>query len=362
MNGLQSGYLSDLREIESYHLQVELSEDADIYQVQDRIRQFSSVESAVRFLDTNALIEYRNDQYYPVLLRGIENTAFSTDTGFIEHLNILEEPTRLDPQEILISEYMSRIFRAPIDSEISITLMGVGKIVKHVPLTFSNTVSSIFSSNFSEINTQMIFINEETLSKVLPNQQPSIGIKASLNSISKLQDDLLELEGVKSVTDWKQANYGLYSALMLEKYGMMVLLSLIFLVVIMNSKASFEKYVFHKKDEIALLRSLGSSTSEIYGIFLVQGFVLSLIGIFFGTIFGLLCTNHINEIIILIEQVASFLLQKNITIFIQELPIVLYRKELVILAVIVLIIFLLSIYSAIRVLIRKPPLEIMRYE
>ncbi len=362
MNGLQSGYLSDLREIKSYHLQVELEDAADVYTVQKEIKDLETVLVAVRFIDTHALIEYRDDQYYPVLLRGIENTAYTTDLGFLEHLNILDLLERLDEQEILISEYMSRVFRAPIDSELSVTLMGVGKVVKHVPLTFNNSVTARFSSDFPEINTQMIFINETTLRKVLPNQQPSIGIKTTETDLSSLQEEIADITGVKKVITWKEANSGLYSALMLEKYGMMLLLSLIFLVVIMNAKASFEKYVFHKKDEIALLRSLGSSKGEIYSIFLLQGFAIAIVGILVGTILGFLCTNNINEILVFIEKAASFILQKNTMFFIQELPVALYWHELFVLAALVLCIFLLSIFLAIHELIRKPPLEIMRYE
>ncbi len=362
MNGLQSGYLEDIREIQSYHVQAELADGAQPEAVQEDILAIPGVTSAVRYVDTHALVEYRNGQYYPILLRGLEAAALYEDPGFLSHLGLLGEADLLRDRELLISDYLSRVFRTPEGSELQLTVMGTGQVVRHVPLTFSTTVASRFSSGFPEVNYQMVFVAEETVGTILPEQQPSIGIKASSGDVDALKQQVLSIPGVADASTWKEANYGFYSALMLEKYGMMILLSLIFLVVIMNAKSSFEKYVFHKKDDIALLRSVGASKGVIYLVFLIQGAAISCAGLLLGALAGTLSALNISGIIGAVQKLLSLLTGREISFFIQDLPVALYPRELLLLALIVLLLFLLNIFTAIRSLINKPPLEIMRYE
>jgi lipoprotein-releasing system permease protein len=149
---------------------------------------------------------------------------------------------------------------------------------------------------------------------------------------------------------------------MLEKYGMMILLSLIFLVVIINSKVSFEKYVFFKKEEIGILRSLGASRGAVSLIFQLQAFFITLGGTALGIGLGILTASYINEIILAVQRVINTLFSTQLTFLPYRLPVVIHISEILILAVIVLVFSSLNIYLAVRSMVHKDPLEILRYE
>jgi lipoprotein-releasing system permease protein len=149
---------------------------------------------------------------------------------------------------------------------------------------------------------------------------------------------------------------------MLEKFGMMILLSLIFLVVIINSKVSFEKYVFFKKEEIGILRSLGASRSAVSLIFQLQAFFITFAGTAIGIGLGLLTAAYINEIILAVQHMLNSLFSTQFMFLPYRLPVVIHITEILILAVIVLAFSSLNIYLAVRSMVAKDPLEILRYE
>jgi len=363
MNGLQIGYIDDIVEIASFHAQVKLSDDADEEQVLREIRLMESVASAVRFNETNALLEYKNGQYYPCRVRGVEDSIFTMDKGFLEHTSLLgHHITSLHDRDIIVSESLMNSLSAVPGHTIHMMLMGVGKVVKHVPFRFDTTIIDTYKSGFPDIDSNLIFTSLDTLQKLLPNQQPLIGVKFLDKSMIDRSRRIAEIDGVEQVTTWKEANQSFYSALMLEKYSMLLLLCLIFLVVIMNAKSSFEKYVFYKKDDIGILRSLGASRGAVYSIFLIQGVLIVLCGILLGSSLGYLTAYHVNGIIHVVERLCEFLLKRKVTLLLYEFPVIIQMKEVLVVSISILVISMINIIFAIKTLVKKSPLEIMWYE
>lgn len=87
-----------------------------------------------------------------------------------------------------------------------------------------------------------------------------------------LRKELAEL----SVTSWKDDYPALVSALKLERYAMIFLLSLITLVASMNLLSLIFMVTAYKKTDCALLLSLGVSKKELMAIFMVFSSIISL--------------------------------------------------------------------------------------
>ncbi|MCF7940465.1 MAG: ABC transporter permease [Spirochaetia bacterium] len=364
MNGLQSGYLEDLIEIQSFHLQISVDDQTDPLAIRSAVLSHPGVSSAVQYLDTNALLEYGDRQYYPCILRGVEDDIFTTDEGFLEHTSLDDGSiTRLGVRELIVSDHMRQMLYAIPGSTMNMMLMGVGKVVPHVPITFESSIAGIYRSDFPDIDSGFIFTSLETLKLLLPQQRPLLGIKLTdLDTLETTAEDLALITGVETVTTWKEANESFYAALMIEKYGMMLLLSLIFLVVIMNAKTSFEKYVFHKKDDIGILRSLGASRGEVYTIFLLQGSLIVLTGILLGSLLGYLTAYHINEIIRAGERLLNFLFDRRMVFLTYTFPVVIEIREMFAVGIAILLLSITNMYFAVATLVKKSPLEILWYE
>ena len=90
-----------------------------------------------------------------------------------------------------------------------------------------------------------------------------------------------------TVKGWWEDNVNFFAALELEKASLFIVLMLIVLIAAINIISSLLMTVMNRRSEIALLLSLGATTSEIKKVFLYLGIVIGLSGILAGIVFGM---------------------------------------------------------------------------
>ncbi|MEO6238088.1 MAG: FtsX-like permease family protein, partial [Vicinamibacterales bacterium] len=86
--------------------------------------------------------------------------------------------------------------------------------------------------------------------------------------------------------DWAEMNKSLFSALWLEKMAISITIGLIMTVAAVNIVASLVLLVMEKSRDIAILKTMGTSTASIRRIFMLQGLIIGLAGTAAGTIAG----------------------------------------------------------------------------
>ena len=86
--------------------------------------------------------------------------------------------------------------------------------------------------------------------------------------------------------DWAQTNGSLFQALWLEKMAMSITIGLIVMVAALNIIASLILLVMEKTRDIAILKTMGTSSASIRRIFMLQGLVIGLLGTLSGAILG----------------------------------------------------------------------------
>lgn len=89
------------------------------------------------------------------------------------------------------------------------------------------------------------------------------------------------------VQDWEEQNHQLFQALKLEKFGMRAILLLIVLVAAFNIVSTLTMVVKDKTREIGILKAMGMRSASVRRIFVVQGFVIGLVGTLIGTAGGI---------------------------------------------------------------------------
>ena len=83
-------------------------------------------------------------------------------------------------------------------------------------------------------------------------------------------------------------NKSLFSALWLEKMAISITIGLIVMVAALNIVASLILLVMEKSRDIAILKTMGSSSASIRRIFMLQGLIIGLIGTVAGAFGGLI--------------------------------------------------------------------------
>ncbi|RLC27611.1 MAG: ABC transporter permease, partial [Deltaproteobacteria bacterium] len=146
-----------------------------------------------------------------------------------------------------------------------------------------------FDSGLSAYDKAYSYTNLSSLRAILniPNNQYD-GIH--INSSNPREDILKIKEALPisvSIKGWWEDNVNFFAALELEKASLFIVLMLIILIASINIISSLLMTVMNRRGEIALLLSLGTTTTEIKKVFLYLGVIIGISGIFAGVIFGM---------------------------------------------------------------------------
>lgn len=152
------------------------------------------------------------------------------------------------------------------------------------------TLVSEFRSGLIAYDKTYIYVSAKDLAKILgyePNTYDGIHIYSSepFKDIEKIKKALPD--GVVAIGWWQQ-NGNFFSALALEKRALFIVLMLIILVASLNIISSLLMTVMNRRQEIALLLSLGASKKEVKKTFFTLGAIIGGSGIIFGLSLGLL--------------------------------------------------------------------------
>ncbi|MBM3735063.1 MAG: FtsX-like permease family protein [Acidobacteria bacterium] len=152
---------------------------------------------------------------------------------------------------------------------------------------FPFRVTGVFESGFYEVDNSFAFTS-------LQASQTALGLADVVNAVEMQIDDVFEAVSVSAeatkllppkltVTNWREQNKPLLTALQGEKAAMVVIIGLIQGVAALNILTSLIMMVMEKHRDIALLMSFGASHQQVRLIFLLQGVLIG----FAGTALGL---------------------------------------------------------------------------
>jgi len=108
--------------------------------------------------------------------------------------------------------------------------------------------------------------------------------KTPHEDIQKLKDTLPIGASIKG---WWEDNLNFFAALEMEKLSLFIVLMLIILIASINIISSLLMTVMNRRGEIALLLSLGTTSTEIKRVFLYLGIIIGIGGILAGLVLGL---------------------------------------------------------------------------
>ena len=148
----------------------------------------------------------------------------------------------------------------------------------------------IFHSGFYQYDSSFGFVR-------LKDAQTLFGEPDLVSIISFKVDDLYhadrigkEIEAAAGpgflTTNWMEQNRELFRALKLEQIVTFIVIGLIVCVAALNILIALTMMVMEKTKDIAVLMSFGAEPAQIRRIFLLQGFLISVIGTALGLVLG----------------------------------------------------------------------------
>ena len=331
--------------------------DADI----KRLRNIPDVVGAAPVLLGQGLIQSAT-QDSPIQVKGIlpllettvTNVGRSMQAGSLEAL----APAADGPSGIVIGKDLADKLNVSVGEHVRIvtaqeklTPFGI------MPRMREFKVVGIFKLGLYEFDSGYGFVHLDVAKSLLRKDTPDY-IELRVRDLFEAQAIAARIPSIIGsdyiVEDWAEMNKSLFSALWLEKMAISITIGLIVMVAALNIIASLILLVMEKSRDIAILKTMGSSSASIRRIFVLQGLIIGLIGTLAGAIGG----------VALIYVLDRFQLIR-VPIDVYQIAYVPFKLELldaaVVIAAAVLICFVATIYPS-RQASRLDPAKALRYQ
>jgi lipoprotein-releasing system permease protein len=159
-------------------------------------------------------------------------------------------------------------------------------------------VAGIFEVGMFEYDSNLVIVSLGAAQEFFGMGDSVTGVEVRIADIYKageVRERTKQLLGTSyAVRDWMQMNKNLFSALKLEKFAMFVILVLIILVASFNIVSTLIMNVIEKQREIAILKAMGATNAGIMSVFMIQGFLIGLIGTLIGLTGGYVLSYVLN--------------------------------------------------------------------
>jgi lipoprotein-releasing system permease protein len=159
------------------------------------------------------------------------------------------------------------------------------------PRSLTFKVVGLFYAGFLEYDTKLAYVDYYQAQRFFNHGDAVTGVELTLHDrylAKKLGRKIKKIlgEGPYHTVDWMMLNEHLFTALMIQKTALTMVLAVIVGVAAFNIIATLVMMVFDKRREIAILKSMGATRRGIARIFLHVGLFVGLIGISIGLIVG----------------------------------------------------------------------------
>jgi len=224
----------------------------------------------------------------PALEPDVTDIARAMQRGRVEDL---VPETDDDMPGILIGRNLAEQLGLDVGGTASLlTPQGTLSPMGMIPRTRRVRVAGVYALGLYEFDAAYGFVSldfsERLLGKAIPDL---IELRvADIDAAPAISERVPEALGAEYVSqDWADMNQALFSALWLEKMAISITIGLIVMVAALNIIASLILLVMEKSRDIAILKTMGTSSARVMRIFMLQGLIIGLVGTAVGASLGL---------------------------------------------------------------------------
>jgi lipoprotein-releasing system permease protein len=169
--------------------------------------------------------------------------------------------------------------------------MAYGASGSRSPIAKQFRVIAMFDAGFDQYDSKLVYTDLYEAQAFYEQGDSVTGVEAKVTNIDDAADiakqvDKLLSNGVYHTMDWRELNHGLFTALLIHRIAMSVVLTLIIVIAAFTVIGTLIMVVLDKKKEIALLKALGASDSAVLKVFVYQGGIIGVVGTAAGLLMG----------------------------------------------------------------------------
>ncbi|MCG6975427.1 MAG: lipoprotein-releasing ABC transporter permease subunit [Acidiferrobacterales bacterium] len=228
------------------------------------------------------------------------------------------------------------------------------------------TVVGLFELGMYQYDSTMVLIHLNDARQLFRSGEEVTGLRIKLDNgelAPLVGQQLSEVLGPHyRARDWTQQHRNFFIALQDQKRILFIVLMMIVAVAAFNIVSTLIMMVTDKRADIAIMQTLGFSTSSITSIFIIQGTLLALVGTLTGAVIGVLLAWNVETLVAGVEHLMGFHFLAADIYPMTDLPAeVVWSDVGMIVGITILLGIVATIYPAWRAS-RVQPAEALRYE
>ena len=326
----------------------------------DKIKLYEDVKGVSPYVSEKVML-INEDNYISAILKGVDEKSVDSVNDLSENIILgsinFNSGLGVYPP-VVMGKLLADRLGVSVNDVISIlSPAGMRNIYSPIPVRKFEVIG-IFENGIAEFDNVFVFTALAEGQKFLKLQNMVSGLEVKLTSRDDVSHYKNEFEKILDkdfqVYSWENLHRSLYISMKLEKYGTLIVLSLIILVASFNIVSSLTMMILEKKREIGILLSMGLSDKGIQRIFMWQGFIIGGFGIFVGIIFGLVSC-------VLIDKFQLLKLPEDVYI-ISAMPVKMNPFDFVLIGIIGFTLALFSSFYPAWKASKLDPVESLRYE
>ena len=234
------------------------------------------------------------------------------------------------------------------------------------PLFQQLRIAGIFQVGMHEFDSTFAIIDIHAAAEIFQFRDAVSGLRIRFDDLGRATEYALAIRehlGDKYlVLDWTEFHRNFFQALKSQKRILFVILSLIIAVAAFNIIASMIMVVKEKLTDIAILRTLGYAPMQILAMFIVQGTMISLVGIALGIGIGTTAAGYASDLMRWLEKMFDIQLIKPEVYYISYLPTQIQLADLVLVSLTAFGVCLLATFYPAWRASNIVPVDALRYD
>ena len=301
-----------------------------------RIKDIKGVLAAMPFIERRALIK-KGKEFKVVTYKAVEidklNKVYSFDViGSLNEDGILIGQDLASNMDLQIGDEIE--VNSPIDQSFSLGIPRIKKL----------KISGIFITKVLNYDEQYVFISLKMGESIFIRKKSIDGFDVKLNDyniIKKWGNALFESIGqATTIQTWEDLNRSLVDAMKLERIGIIMILSLIFLIAAFNLASTLTLISMQKIRDTTILQILGAPAPLLNKILFFMGLKKGLKGAMWGLFIGVF--------VVLLQSVTKVIPIPSNVYFTDSLPMSINLFDLSIIILIAITFIILPSYISSR--------------
>jgi lipoprotein-releasing system permease protein len=232
----------------------------------------------------------------PTLVRGVLDLEKHMIQGSVETLVKVPGPGELPP--IIMGKELAHKLKAKVGDDVTVVVplsnidFDTWRAKSSAPRTRKFRVTGIFYSGFDEYDRRLMYTALGDTQELVGRGDQVMGVELKVKDVDRAEEIARKLEKALGgppyqVQDWYELNQNLFTALNLQKLALVIILTLIIIVAAVNMVSALTMMVTDKTREIAILKSMGSTSTSVAQVFQVVGIAIGGAGTLIGVVIGL---------------------------------------------------------------------------